>query len=416
MMKKATRSIFMAAALSANLAFGQSVVLQEIFFSDFITFYVSSVDISTGSTDVPLFEYELRSDPLGPTPGYPVWVAIEFEMRINSAALGLSGDPPFLRVQTEPFKMEGPIRIRNTELSLDTKNFYYSGGTLAGDPVDIDIPDDNVETIFDEDSGYDPDDLQSLIIQSGRLPDGNYRFILRVSAWADVDGEQGPALAGDELDRTIVASHPVALELITPGGFLEDTTHTAITTTYPFFQWESDPCAICTYFIRVAQFKPDEHSTMEDAIEDLTVLSLDQAAGFVEVGNATTYQYPLSGAADLEPGRIYVWQVQKAIPTTERDELVNSFIYAFKVLDPTATPTTSAEEGGGIQDPILRFLQSVMGAEQFEITFNAGGDLAGFTPTNTIILNGEPGDLTDLSNLSAAVDQGEASIISVEVQ
>ena len=413
-MKKTTRSIFIAAALSANMAFGQSVVLQEIFFSEFITFYVSSVDISTGSTDVPLFEYELRSAPLGTTPAYPVWVAIQFEMLITSAALGLSGDPPFLSVLTEPFKMEGPIRIRNTELGLNTQRLYYSGGTLAGESVPITILDENMETIFD-DPDYNIDDLQSLIIQSGRLPDGNYRFIIRISAWADVDGEQGPALAGDELDRTIVASHPVALELITPGGFLEDTTNTAITTTYPFFQWESDPCAFCSYFIRVAQFKPDEHSTMEDAIEDLTVLPLDQAAGFVEVGNATSYQYPLSGAADLEPGRVYVWQVQKAIPTTERDEFVNSFIYAFKVLDPTVS-TTSAGAGGVTQDPILQFLQSVMGTEQYEITFRAGGDLAGFTPTNIIILNGGPGDLNDLTTLNAAVDQGEVSIISVEVQ
>ncbi len=409
MMKKTARSIFVAAALSANMAFGQSVVLQEIFFTDFITFYVSSVDVATGSTDVPLFEYALRSDPSGAAAAYPVWVAIEFEMRINSAALGLTGDPPFLRVQTEPFRMEGPIHIRNTELSNNTQYLYYSGGTLAGDPVPIEILDENVETIFDEGSGANIDDLQSLIVQSGRLPDGTYRFIISVSAWADVDGEQGLALAGDELDRIIVSSHPVALELITPGGFLEDTTNTAITTTYPFFQWESDPCAICTYFIRVAQFKPGEHSTMEDAIEDLTVLPLDQAAGFIEVGNATSYQYPLAGAADLEPGRVYVWQVQKAIPTTERDELINSFIYAFKVLDPTAAT-------GVIQDPILRFLQSVMGSDQYEITFNAGGDLAGFTPTNVIILNGEDGGLNDLSNLSTAVDQGEASIISVEVQ
>lgn len=403
MMKKTARSIFMAAAFSANLAFGQSVVLQEIFFSEFITFYVSSVDVSTGSTDVPLFEYELRSDPLGAASAYPVWVAVEFEMRINSAALGLTGDPPFLRVQTEPFQLEGPVRIRNTDLSLDTQQLYYTNG----DPVPIQILD--METIFDDPS-YNADNLQSLIVQSGRLPDGNYRFILRVSAWADDAGEQGTALDGDEVDRTIVSAHPVALELITPGGFLEDTTNTAITTTYPFFQWESDPCAICTYFIRVAHFKPDEHSTMEDAIEDLTVLPLDQAAGFVEAGNVTSYQYPTTGAADLEPGRVYVWQVQKAIPTTERDEFVNSFIYAFKILDPTAG------DGGIIQGPILQFLQSVMGTDQFDITFSAGGDLVGFTPTNTIILNGEDGNLNDLSNLTTAVEQGEASIISVEVQ
>lgn len=395
MMKRATRSIFMAAVLSANLAFGQTVHLRELFFNDFITFYISSVDVSTGASNMDLFELEIS-----PVGNDPVRVVVEFKIVINSASLGLTFNDLFLTVTTDPFDLLGSVRVQNRELNTSISGFPYTD-----QPGRVEISGANIQSVdFDE-----LENMLSQIIQTGRLPDGTYRFSLDVQ-----DPNSGLSLLDTgPWEKVIISAHPVALELITPGGFLDDTTNTTITTTYPFFQWESDPCAICTYFIRVAQFIPGEHSTVEDAVEDLTVLPLDQAAGFVEVGNATSYQYPLAGAADLEPGRVYVWQVQKSIPTTERDEFVNSFIYAFKVLDPTASPATGA---GVIQDPILRFLQSVMGADQYEITFSAGGDLAGFTPTNTIILNGEPGDLNDLSNLSSAVDQGAASIISVEVE
>ncbi|MCH7858963.1 MAG: class I SAM-dependent DNA methyltransferase [Candidatus Marinimicrobia bacterium] len=111
------------------------------------------------------------------------------------------------------------------------------------------------------------------------------------------------------------------------------------------------------------------------------------------------------------------WRERIAKASTMKELLVlRGELMNFKVLDPAAAPTTSAGAGGVTQDPILQFLQSVMGTEQYEITFRAGGDLAGFTPTNIIILNGGPGDLNDLTTLNAAVDQGEVSIISVEVQ
>lgn len=404
-MKKTQFFLFTTLLLVGTSASAQQVDLREIFFYDFITFYVSSVDVSTGATDVPIFEYELTSE------SYPVWVAIDLGILVNSAALGLTYDQPFMEVKTLPFKLLAAIRIKNTELNMNTETLY----DIHGDRVNVEI--DEVNTIFD-DPDYDADDLQGLIIQSGRLPDGMYRFRMSIAAWADDAGGDQPGTRLSDvppLDRTIVASYPVSLELIAPGGLLEDTTNTAITTTYPFFQWESDPCAICTYRIRVAEFIPEEHSSLEDAIEDQTVLPLDQSLGYQELGSGTSFQYPLTGAVDLEPGHIYAWQVQKAIPTTERDEEIHSFIYAFKIIDPTATATTTAE-GGVIQDPVLQFLFNVMGEETYNNNFGVEGDLQGFAPNNVIIINGEPTNLSGLNEISNAIGQGEATIINVEVQ
>lgn len=405
-------ALFMA-VFAGNTINGQSLVLRENYFNEFVTFYVSSVDVATGATDIRLFEYELAAEP---STAYPVQVNVEFEILINSLPLGLTYAQPFLHVDATIDTLWGPVRINNTELNMDTETLTYSGGPRAGEDVRFRV--NEVATIFDDPS-YNIDDLQSSIMQTGRLPDGTYRFVLRVSATPLQNNNPGgwTGTEGDELDRTIVSSHPISMELISPGGPLEDTTNTAIMTTYPFFQWQSDPCAICTYQIRVAEFVPGEHSSMEDAIEDQTVLPLEQALGFHEVGKGTTFQYPQTGAIDLEPGHTYVWQVQKLIPTTEGEEAVNSFIWAFKIIDPTQEQPVAAGEGGVVvQGPIMQFVQDAMGADAFDQMFGGGGELEGYQPNRVVRLNGEPLDPSRLNNLRNSLQQGTISIVNVEVQ
>jgi hypothetical protein len=405
-MKKTLWSVLFAAILSGNVASGQaqSVVLEEISFADFITFYVSSVDVSTGATDVQLFEYQIY--PVGGT----AWIQVEFNMFINSVPLGLTYEDEFLHVKTEVFPLDGTVRVRNTDLDLNTDELTYVDGRTV--PVKV----EEQSTIFDAEPAQ-MEQIQSTIMTSGRLPDGTYRFEINVDAWADEGHSvEIPVDVRGEIPKVIISAHPISLELISPGGPLEDTTNTAITTTYPFFQWESDPCPICTYQIRVAEFKPDEHSSMEDAIEDQTVLPLDQALGYHDVGQSTSMQYPQTDAIDLEPGHIYVWQAQKSIPTTEGDETVSSFILAFQIVDPTRTAPAAAGAGVVVQGPILTFLQNAMGAENFDQSFSAGGDLEGYRPNQVIILNGESLDPSQLSDLNTALQQGGITIISQEVQ
>jgi hypothetical protein len=409
-MRKTLWLTLIAVVFAGNTIHGQSLVLRENYFNEFVTFYVSSVDVSSGATDVRLFEYELA---VSPSTAYPVAVDIEFEMLINSLPLGLTYSQPFLHVDATIDSLWGPVRIANTELNMDVDHLTYSGGPRAGEDVNFDV--NEVETIFD-DPTYNIDDLQSSVMQTGRLPDGTYRFRITVTPRAIEGYNQGP-WAGDELDRTIVSAHPISMELISPGGPLEDTTNTAIMTTYPFFQWQSEACAICTYQIRVAEYIPGEHSSMEDAIEDQTVLPLEQALGYHEVGSQTSLQYPQTGAIDLEPGRTYVWQVQKLIPTTEGEEAVNSFIWAFMIVDPTRTQPVAASDGGVVvQGPILQFLQTAMGADAFEQAFSGGGDLEGYQPNQVVRLNGDPMDPSRLNAINNALQQGTISIVNVEVQ
>lgn len=396
-MRKTLWLTLFAVVFTGNTITGQSLVLRENYFNEFVTFYLSSVDVASGATDVRLFEYNLE---VVPNTAYPVRVDIEFEMLINSLPLGLTYSRPFLHVTATIDSLWGPVRIANTELNMDVDHLIYSGGPRAGEEVRLSV--DEVETIFD-DPNYNIDDLMSIITQTGRLPDGTYRFRLSAMPVAIPGYNEGP-WQGDELDKTIVSAHPISLELITPGDPSEVM---EIMTTYPFFQWQSDPCAICSYQIRVAEYIAGEHSSAEDAIEDQTVLPLEQALGFHKVGNQTNVQYPQTGAIDLEPGHTYVWQVQKLIPTTEGEEVVNSPIWIFQI-----KAEQELVQGG----PILQFLETAMGAEAFEQIFDSGGELEGYQPNQVVRLNGDPYDPSRLNELNNALQQGTITIVNVEVQ
>lgn len=399
-MKKAIWTVLAVIALAGHVLQGQNVTIHENYFNEFITFYVSSVDISTGAQDVDLFEMEVFSD-------QPVRVEVEFKVSINSIPLGLEYEDLFLTVLTEPFDLDGRIRIRNTDLDLNTTSFTYVDGRTV--PIEIAsyeaIDIDEMET------------MKSLIMQTGRLPDGSYRFSLVVR-----EPNNGPEL--DSWGRSIISAHPISLELISPGGPFAEIQNQTIMTTYPFFQWQSDPCPICSYRIRVARFIPDEHSSAEDAIEDQTVLPIEQALGWYpekdmdgKFLSTTSLQYPQSGAVDLEPGNIYVWQVQKIIPTTVGDETINSVIYAFMI-----------EEQQAGYDPIKETVRTVLGDERYEQLYGIGGELMGFIgDEESISISGninvggvelEAGniDVNALLQIARLIEQGEISVVESEVQ
>ncbi len=403
-MKKVLWTTVAVLVLGGSWARAQEVRLDG-FFRDFVTFYVSSVDVSTGATDVELFDYTLSSN------SFPVEVSAEFSVLINSAPLNLDYSKPFLKVTTQPFTLQGDVHIRNTDLNINTDHLEY----VDGKPLWITVNDP--ETIFD-DPDFDSEDMQSLIIQTGRLPDGTYRLELAINNLTN----PGQGVVMKEV--TIISAHPISLELISPGGSFAEIQNQTIMTTYPFFQWQSDPCAICSYRVRVARFIPDEHSSADDAIEDQTVLPIEQALGWYPEPDAdgkflrtTSFQYPQSGAVDLEPGNIYVWQVQKIIPTSEGDETINSVIYAFMI----------QEQQAGY-DPIKEAVRTVLGYERYEQLFGVGGELMGFVGdeesisiSDSISVEGVDLDagninVNTLLQIARLIEQGKLSVIESEVQ
>jgi hypothetical protein len=251
------------------------------------------------------------------------------------------------------------------------------------------------------------DELLNAVITTGRLPDGIYRFMVTAT----------PEGGSSEMrDDVLNVTSPLDLQLVSPGGALADTTSNEIYTSYPVFQWDSDPCMIpdgCEFYIRVAQFIPTEHSSVDQAIESTTRLPLDQSLGFYNVGSGlTSLQYPASDAGDLEPGSIYVWQVKKVIPTTFGSEELFSEILVFKVKD-FSEESDSDDGAGGGSDMVIQLLQTLLDEGDFEQIFGENGSLSGYSSTGTIQLNGSS---TDNSTVQAMISEGlNDKIISVEV-
>lgn len=391
-----------------SLAFPQ--IEFDVSWTSYVTYYLSMVDINTGESNIPIFMAELsRESGAADTVG----VDIEFEIIIDSDALGVDHETLVKVETTQPIILSAPIHLSNMDLNLATDQIFDDHGNPVALHLDIteQLDMEQAEQMF------------SAILQTGQLPDGVYTF--RVVATSE-DGQQ--IVKEDILN----IANPATLQLVSPGGILADTTLNEVYTSFPVLQWESDPCNYtnpitgesgCEFFIRLAEFKSQEHSSMDQAIESVTRLPLDQSLGFEPVGfGVTTFQYP-TDAGDLEPGKVYVWQIRKDMTTTSGTEQLMSDIMSFKVKD--FTSTESSDPGSEDMSPAGMALRSLIGDELANQIFGSGGEAEGMAANGTITLNGESVDVSFVQSLvsmgiATEDDDGNETyqpveIISVEV-
>ena len=360
----------------------------DVHWTPYVTYYLSMVDINTGESNMPIFLSELSRESGAPD---SIGVDIEFEIIIDSDVLGVDHETLVKVETTQPLILSAPIHLSNMDLNLTTDQVFDN----QGNPVALHL--DITEQLDMEQA----EQMFSAIVQTGQLPDGVYTF--RVVATSE-NGEQ--IVKEDVLN----ISNPASLQLVSPGGILSDTTINEVYTSYPVLQWESDPCNYidpmtgesgCEYFIRVAEFKSQEHSSMDQAIESVTRLPLDQSLGFEPVGfGVTTFQYPTDGG-DLEAGKVYVWQVRKDLTTTSGTEQLLSDIMSFKVKD--FTSSESDDTGADDTTPAGIVLRSLIGDDLADRIFGAGGQAAGMSTNGKITLNGET---IDASLVQALLSMG----------
>ena len=359
---------------------------------DYATYYVSSFDPQTGASDFQLFRYTLSSD------SYPVWVKISFRATMVSPALGINTETAILDLYTSPFIVENDIILDNRDLSTSTTQLM----DVTGAPIDLSVYIQDVIDVADLNS------MLSAIMTTGRLADGNYTFQFGVAS-GSTKGECESATPVYET-RTISVESPSAIGLEYPGGALTDTASTAIYTTYPLFIWSSSSCSSCESFIRVSEFNPSIHSSMDEAIQDERRLPFDQSEQWESIGIMNSYQYPLSGALPLEFGKIYVWQIKNEISTTSGGDEILSPIYAFRIQEIGSGSTTTSYH------PIVQILQQVMNDEQFNSLFGASAQLDGFTPNGNYKINGSTDDLSNTISILNQITSGSATITNIQVQ
>ncbi len=402
-----TLAVFISAQYPVNL---------DVTLTPYVTYYISSVDLNTGSSSVPIFQARLSNNTSD-----SVSVIMDFEVIIDSDFLGLDSET-IIKAKTNPFFFENDIFISNMDMTVDTRGIY----DVEGNQVEISVV---IEEKIDMDMST-AEDLFNAVVQSGKLPDGNYSY--RVNLY---NGEDETEVWG-EFEETLSVTSPTYLQLISPGGQLADTTSNEIFTNYPVLQWESDPCNYidpetgdygCQYFLRVAEFNPEIHSSVDEAIESTTRLPLNQAEDWELVGTGvTSFQYPAIDVGELEQGKVYVWQCLKRIKTTDGFDEVFSDIMVFKVKDFTETAEEEAEPASSGEDaPASAALQSIIGGDQFEALFGEGGSAYGYLPTGNILHNNTVVDLSFVQSLlSGGIEETDSegntsyrpiSIISVEV-
>jgi len=356
----------------------------DVNWTPYVTYYLSMVDINTGESNMPIFMAELRRQDDAPN---QVDVDIEFEIIIDSDVLDVDNETLVKVETTQPLQLTEPIFISNMDLNMSTDALF----DISGNSVTLNLD------ISQQMDLTDAEQMMSVIVQTGQLPNGIYTF--RVTATA-ANGQQ--IVREDILN----ISNPTLLQLMSPGGILADTTINEVYTTYPVFQWESDPCNYvdpnsgesgCEYYIRVSEFKSEEHSSIDQAIESVTRLPLDQSAGFERVGYGfTTFQYPTDGG-DLEPGKVYVWQIRKDLVTTSGTEQALSDIMAFKVKD--FTSSTNEDVGSEDTTPVGMLLRTIMGEDLANRMFGSGGQVSNMVANGNIFLNGENVDISLVQSL-----------------
>ena len=390
-MKFISRTLFFVCFFAYLPLKAQNVTLTGTIY-DYATYYVSSFDPQTGASDFQLFRYTLSSD------SYPVWVKVTFRATMVSPALGIDTEATILDLYTSPFQLDNDIILDNRDLSTTTTQL----NDVTGAPIDLSIFIQDVIDVADLNA------MLSSIMTTGRLADGNYTFQFGVASGSNKSAVESASPTFET--RIITVESPSSINLEYPGGSLSDTSSTGIFTTYPLLVWSSSGCNTCASFVRVAEFNPSVHSSMDEAIQDERRLPFDQAQEWKSIGIVNSYQYPLSGSLPLEYGKVYVWQVKHELTTTAGSDELLSPIYAFRIED-VGSGTTSTS-----YHPIIQTLKQVLSEDQFNSIFGSSAVLDGFSPSGTYRINGDSDDLSAAISLLNQITNGTASITNVEVQ
>jgi len=390
-MKFISRALFFVCLLAYLPVKAQNVTLTGTIY-DYATYYVSSFDPQTGASDFQLFRYTLSSD------SYPVWVKVTFRATMVSPALGIDTEATILDLYTSPFQLDNDIILDNRDLSTTTTQLH----DVTGAPIDLSVYIQDVIDVADLNA------MLSSIMTTGRLADGNYTFQFGVASGSNKGAVESASPTFET--RIITVESPSAINLEYPGGALSDTSSTGIFTTYPLLVWSSSGCNTCASFVRVAEFNPSVHSSMDEAIQDERRLPFDQVQEWESIGIVNSYQYPLSGSLPLEYGKVYVWQVKHELTTTAGSDELLSPIYAFRIQDVGSGSTSTSYH------PIIQILQQVLSEDQFNSLFGSSAVLDGFSPSGTYRINGDSDDLSAAISLLNQITNGTASITNVEVQ
>ncbi len=394
-------TLFLTSFLYSDCTCYNCPKIKKNFFNDeIIGFYLSSIDLESGESTTLLFDYSidlsdaLFSEDCGTSSTHDIsklYVSFDISMFIP----GLMEETKQLVDGKVRFDINSntisDISFRNTDLNFETTQL--AGNTdFSLEEYNLSVTDDDIEEIAD------------LFLSLGRAPNGvyNFNFILENENNTEID----------QVSETVEIFVPSYLDLITPGSVdLSDSLSNIVMSFNPTFQWNSDYCNKCDFSIRVSEFRANDHSSLQEALEDYSVLPIN--SGYYALSsNINSFQYPASGAGEIIPGRLYVWQVRRTYNTSNGTMEEFSPIFLFKVQD-----TQSVEPPMVSQDVNLENIKLLIGVDNYESLFGESGQLKDFNSVNSsMILNNQNISINYLIDLINKKSQGEINIMNVDVQ
>ena len=235
------------------------------------------------------------------------------------------------------------------------------------------------------------DNIEDLIIDTGRMPDGNYIFEIGIYE-EDHEGED-TYLLSNKVTAIIVIRSPISISLITPGNPI-GLGVTNISEAYPNFIWFSN---LEEYTIKIYEL-----DGVYETIEEIEMLE----PHYVETDIiGTSFSYPPS-APEFILNQTYAWQVSAQVisPIAASESEYKSTMYLFKLSD-------SASEELSLQI-LINFLNQldIDGVDEIISLLEAG-----YTIDN-IIWRGNEIAAEDLMEILEEISSGNIEPIKITVE
>jgi len=255
-----------------------------------------------------------------------------------------------------------------------------------------DIVSQNNTTIYQIDKNFDDvlDEMEDLILDTGRMPDGSYFFSIQAFEPGHL-GEEDRALSNIET-LTINVSSPTPISLITPGNSL-DMGPAEINDSNPSFVWVSN---LSEYTLKI----------YEIALIGLTEAEIVATEPFFEKSDitGTSYFYPAS-APELEKGKTYVWQVEAQLSAPDGNQTsLKSELYVFTIDTQTDMSPRAMKLHNFIKQMPTENTPAILALLQ-----------AGYEP-RTISVNGQETAISELMEILRKVQTGEIEIKNISVE
>ena len=375
---------FIPAPLKAQCDVCDFTIEEIRFNTNIVGYYMAGFDLSTGTSNVDLFEYLVS----GPSECYystssSERLKLDFKIDIFFPELGFNSQTNFVNGTLFLSDFTGPVRIKNTDINFSTTS--VDGASLEVGNI---TPNKFINL----------EDIGSFILSSGKIPNGTYTFTFDLFSDAEDNSCGGSRIS--TVRREVEIYEPTFLDLQSPGfNSIAEADQSPVFTTYPNFIWSADMCSECNYGIRVSKYDPLTHDSPYAALNDISNLPSDQSIDFYQIdSNSSVFTYPATGAIDLEQETYYVWQIKRSYETTVGTKEDYSDIYIFKI--GRSQDSASAD---------LEFLKELIGEEVFSQLFGPNGELNGFSLIG-IQLNGDNATTQDLDGIITKIKEGNADV------